>query len=320
MSITCAVAITTYYGERFLAEQLDSIVCQTRQPDRIYIYDDHSEDRTVGMIKEYAGKYPEINWLITINEENKGWKRNFHDMLYAVEEDVVFLCDQDDIWMPDKIENMMEEFEKAPEIELLACDYTPLYMDNESKISDRFVNFMKEIDSVQPIPFDRHFIYVMRPGCTMAARKSFVNAIMPCWDGEVPHDAMLWRYALIRNSAYYMNKPLIQWRRYRSSSSSKYSKNASENNEYQIRYQHSLGSVKAHIRFLRTIDEYRKGYTIPEAKQRIIDDLERYENTYQQALESKSLARMLYVSIRYHRYFLTFRSLIADLIMIIKCK
>ena len=312
--------MTTYYGEQFLAEQLDSIVHQSRQPDKIYIYDDHSEDQTVSIIKEYIQKYPEINWSVTVNEKNKGWKRNFHDMLDNVEEEIIFLCDQDDIWELSKIETMAAEFEKRPEMELLACDYNPLYMDNESKISDRFALFMKDIDSVKAIPFDRHFIYVMRPGCTMAVRKSFVKQIMPCWDREVPHDAMLWRYALIRDSAYYLNKPLIKWRRYRSSSSSKFTNSESANNEYQIRYQYSLKSVAAHLRFLATLKQYKTEHEISETKLKIIDEQEKYEHACKKALETKSLFQMLWVSVRYHRYFLTFRSMAADLIMIFKCR
>ena len=102
--------MTTYNGERFLPEMLESLRNQTRKIDELLIFDDGSTDSTVCLIENYIDKYGLENWKIRQNEINLGWEKNFVQGLNQAKGDVIFPCDQDDIWHTDKIEKMTKAF------------------------------------------------------------------------------------------------------------------------------------------------------------------------------------------------------------------
>ena len=99
-----SVALTTYNGEKYIGSQLDSIVCQTVLPDEIVVFDDCSSDRTVGIVKGYAEKNAQIKCIININESNQGYISKFFNAIKMCAGDIIILCDQDDVWLPEKVE------------------------------------------------------------------------------------------------------------------------------------------------------------------------------------------------------------------------
>src|SRR5689334_22597164 len=94
------VVLCTYNGAAFVREQLDSIAAQTMPVDRISIWDDASTDDTVAVIRrwieERAGHQPAVS--LKVNPANLGFRRNFEQAIARATGDVLFLCDQDDIW------------------------------------------------------------------------------------------------------------------------------------------------------------------------------------------------------------------------------
>ena len=115
--------MTTYNGMDYLEELLDSIRTQTRIPDEVVIVDDCSTDGTPDFVIDYIERYGLSGWKIYKNEENLGWRKNFRLALRKCSNDLVFLCDQDDIWKQTKIKDMSDIMEKNPYIELLVSDY-----------------------------------------------------------------------------------------------------------------------------------------------------------------------------------------------------
>jgi glycosyltransferase involved in cell wall biosynthesis len=101
-----SIALCTYNGERFLREQLDSIVNQTYSPLEVIIVDDCSTDNTLQLITTYAERYDFIK--IFRNAENLGYVRNFEKALLLCNGELISLCDQDDIWLSDKIQRQVE--------------------------------------------------------------------------------------------------------------------------------------------------------------------------------------------------------------------
>ena len=99
-----SILLTSYNGEKYISEQIESLLNQTMQDFRLFISDDRSTDNTFEIALEYAGKYPgKIN--IVQNKENSGGaKYNFIKMMIEHKDDYVMLCDQDDVWLPNKIE------------------------------------------------------------------------------------------------------------------------------------------------------------------------------------------------------------------------
>ena len=98
-----SVAIAAYCGEKYIGEQLASIAAQSRVPDEVVIGDDSPDDRMEKVIREFSGM---LNIRYFRNEFPLGAAANFNRVLSEVAGDVVFLCDQDDLWYPAKVAEM----------------------------------------------------------------------------------------------------------------------------------------------------------------------------------------------------------------------
>lgn len=97
-----SVAMATYNGERFIREQLDSLAAQTRLPDELVVVDDCSTDQTREIVADFAGSAP-FPVRAAVNPRNLGWSDNFLAAMSACDGDWIALCDQDDVWMPEKL-------------------------------------------------------------------------------------------------------------------------------------------------------------------------------------------------------------------------
>lgn len=123
-----AILLATYNGEKYLAEQLDSLYNQTYKDWTIYVHDDGSTDHTVDILKEYAFKHD--NLIILDYPSQHGPKDNFLSLLQKIEADYYFFCDQDDVWLDTKIEKslvrMIEQESLTPNVPILV--YSDLYI------------------------------------------------------------------------------------------------------------------------------------------------------------------------------------------------
>jgi len=119
-----SVVLCTCNGERFLPAQLESIVAQTQRPDEIIACDDASTDNSPALLDAFAARMQGhgVNVQVHRQPDNLGVVDNFSDALRRASGDVVFLCDQDDLWHPHKIERMAAEFTRRPGLELLHTD------------------------------------------------------------------------------------------------------------------------------------------------------------------------------------------------------
>ena len=109
------VALCTYNGEKYLAEQLDSIFTQTRLPDEMLVQDDGSSDRTIAILDSYAAKAP-FTFRVVRNPKNLGFVRNFETAIERCGADLIVTSDQDDSWRRDKLEVVANVFRSQPRI------------------------------------------------------------------------------------------------------------------------------------------------------------------------------------------------------------
>ena len=107
--LSLSIALASYNGERYIAEQLDSIARQTRLPDELIISDDASGDATPAIALDFARQAP-FPVKVLQNSERAGSTRNFEIAIRACTGDIIFLCDQDDVWYPNKISLVEERF------------------------------------------------------------------------------------------------------------------------------------------------------------------------------------------------------------------
>ena len=123
--LTLAVAMATYNGEQFLAEQLESILSQTRLPDEIVMSDDQSSDHTKELAKKIlAGpcKKSGITLRVLSHKKPSGVAANFQYAASKTTAEVIALADQDDIWRPDKLETLAAHFEALQELLMVHSD------------------------------------------------------------------------------------------------------------------------------------------------------------------------------------------------------
>ena len=119
-----SIALCTWNGERFLVQQLESLLAQTRLPDELIITDDVSRDGTWSLLEAFAARARAqgIHVDLQRNPDNLGYVENFSRTLVRSSGELVFLCDQDDVWHPDKISRMTDCFVRRPTLGLLHSD------------------------------------------------------------------------------------------------------------------------------------------------------------------------------------------------------
>jgi glycosyltransferase involved in cell wall biosynthesis len=122
-NFSCSVAIAAYKGEKYLKEQLESLFAQTRLPDEIVICDDSPDDAIKKIVETLAASSPcKIHYHH--NHTQCGLNGNFSKAVSLCRGNIIFFCDQDDVWLSKKIELMLEVLYKNPEIGAVFCDST----------------------------------------------------------------------------------------------------------------------------------------------------------------------------------------------------
>jgi len=109
------VLLCTYNGARFITEQLHSILQQTQRVTKVSIYDDHSTDDTLAHIRDVVARLPPPDrrlFHVHVNADNVGYASNFVQAIRRASEDILFVCDQDDIWEPHKVSRLIGLLER----------------------------------------------------------------------------------------------------------------------------------------------------------------------------------------------------------------
>jgi len=176
-----SVALCTYNGENYLNEQIDSILNQIRKVDEIVVCDDISTDSTFAILEEYAKKHPNL-FKVVKNETNLRSVKNFEKAIGLCTGDVIFLSDQDDSWLPNKVQEILNFFELNPEITVVATNGN--CMDEHSVISEKYafwdVPYLLKIEN-RPFEYAQLISCVsnIATGASMAFRKSILEKCMP---------------------------------------------------------------------------------------------------------------------------------------------
>lgn len=208
-----SVAMATYNGEKYIAEQLKSICNQTRKTDEIIIVDDCSEDNTAGIVQKYMYQHPECNIRFFANEKNLGYKKNFCKAISLCSGDILFLCDQDDIWQDNKVEVLTEILETHEEVSLVSSSFKQIDGNGEL-VSGRRSVYAKKLkqNALVLVPLEDLIFHNISQGCAMAFRKEIRDLYLQFFVEELPHDWILNIIAAIGKKCYYLNSPLFSYR------------------------------------------------------------------------------------------------------------
>ena len=294
-----SVVMTTYNGEKYVEEQLDSIRVQTRKADEVLIFDDQSSDKTVKIIQNYIDDNKLNNWKITVNVVNKGWRKNFFDGIQETSGDVIFLCDQDDIWAPDKIEKMVQVLEQNEKISVLASDYS-IKLEGEKRSNyQSAAKRMKITGKVEMIPFDQKWYYVTRPGSTYCFRKAFFEEIKKDWNINLAHDCNLWYFASAKDQMAIYHYATMTFRRHGDNASTEHL------NTIAKRYQTAEMAKDVNTFFLNRISS---------DKAVVLNDIISFCDLRMKYLSNRKMTDWCKLFLNYREYYLTPKGCIADLI------
>lgn len=215
-----SIAMTTYCGEKFIEKQLLSLLNQERKADEVLIFDDRSKDNTAQIVTSFIEANGLSDWHFKVNNENLGFIKNFHQAIEACSGDIIFLCDQDDIWHSDKLKRIEEVFESHPDA--LAVNASFQFIDGEDKPIDvpekagtsnhNLIFRPLESGAVEKIPESEIVRGNISPGCTMAFTKKLADYYLENSSDILPHDFELNIYAAKENGLYFFNEPLISYR------------------------------------------------------------------------------------------------------------
>ena len=215
-----SIAMTTYNGEQYVVEQLDSLLAQTLPADEIIIADDRSTDATWEILQAYAAEHPEAPIKLHLNEENLGYKKNFHSVLEEVTGDYIFLCDQDDDWNPDKLELCVRLMDVHPEILALNTGFE--FMDKtgefiptillKGRANNNIVRATMKDGELRRFGTEALVLANLSPGCTMCIRKEMIGEFLPSYNYALPHDYFINLLASLKNGCYFLNTPTIRYR------------------------------------------------------------------------------------------------------------
>lgn len=168
-----SVALATYNGEKYIEEQLESIINQTIKPDEIIVCDDKSTDNTVLLINNIINRNRDIDIKLVINKNNLGYIKNFAYAMKMCTGDVIFLSDQDDIWVINKIEDYLKVFENE-NIILLAGGKE--YVNENFHLSDIKKKSVYSVDKIKKVTFEQALTRASYNGCVLAIDKTKIDS------------------------------------------------------------------------------------------------------------------------------------------------
>lgn len=206
-----SVGVCTHKGEKFIAEQLESIINQTVKPDEIILTDDNSDDNTLKIAEKVLSKSG-IDYKIFPYDTHQGILKNFQNCLDKCSGDIIFSCDQDDVWMKDKIESFLPEFEKG-------CNFVysnAIVVDTDRNLlEDNFWNcYGIDFENLSTEKFQKMVLSdLFIAGCNMAFTKELYDKIRPI-PYHFLHDGWVAICAPLFGKIGFVNKPLIEYRRH----------------------------------------------------------------------------------------------------------
>lgn len=303
-----SVVMATYNGEKYIREQLDSILNQTRIPNEIIISDDGSKDGTRVILQEYSERYENIV-KIFFNEKQLGYSKNFWQALHYTTGDIIILSDQDDIWKNNKIEIIQKLFIKHSEIKALSTAYELIDSNSEVYKDIRNVVFFNN-EKLKKISWKNFIKHPKFPGMSMAIRrKEFEELLEKQYEKMPPHDWLLNQRAAFLDGMYFYDKILTQYRQHDNnligSSANLVKKN------YKQRRIKTIYDLKMSLQFLKkNYSDYDINYMnkiIKLCNKRIL------------YLKKESLVKIFFIDMINFKY-ISFRSILGDMYYLLKIK
>lgn len=305
-----SVAMATYNGADYIEEQLESVLKQTRALDEVIICDDCSKDNTVAIVEEFIRKNNLHNkWAIEVNEKNLGFGSNFFKAIMKTTGDIIFFCDQDDIWSLNRVEAMTKLMEENSAILMLGSEYEPFESTAGAyKASSKDLAKFKRDKSLEHLRLEAKNIFIGYLGCCMCIRRSFFKQIKPYWFEGWAHDEFVWKLALVLDGAYVYHDITLRRRLHCANSSMGKMRNLKK----RIHFLEDL--LRSHEATLH----FAKDYSGDREKIRLIEKNIKSVKLRIELLKERKYLNTIRLVFRYFRYYHSQKSIPVELYMAIK--
>lgn len=215
-----SVILCSYNGEKYIEEQLDSLKKQSVFINEYIICDDNSLDNTCDIIENYIEKNPELNIKLFRNSKNKGVIKNFEFGLKQASGDYIAFCDQDDVWLPNKIELSLDKIKEMEEIygknipllvhtDLIVVDEN-LDIISQSFFKQEGLNVYKDENVLKALFLQNNLV-----GCTMLFNKIAKNLSLPFPEHIIMHDYWLGLVVACKGKIEFINQETIKYRQHK---------------------------------------------------------------------------------------------------------
>ncbi len=212
-----SVLLASYNGEKYIREQLDSILNQTFSDLSIVISDDLSADGTPEIIREYEEQYPGRVRSLRNSERSGSAQNNFFRLLKSEADDYIMLCDQDDVWLPDKVEVTLREMKK---LEAEWGEAVPLLVHGDLSVTDKEGGILhKSMAEYQKIAvhdnrFSHYLVENNITGNTVMINRALLEFLADVPKECVMHDWWLGLLASCFGRISYIDRPLVLYRQH----------------------------------------------------------------------------------------------------------
>ena len=209
------ILLATYNGEKYLKEQIDSILNQTYKNIQLIISDDCSKDNTRSILKEYEKKDSRVK--LYFQDKNLGYVKNFEFLLKQVTSQYYMLSDQDDVWLEEKVEKTIQ-FLKNNNADFVFGDLEVVDQ-NLNTIYESFGDYMLLNDKIKKNinSYEVNYLYNCVTGCTVLSKKKFINDILPIpvYSKYVVHDHWMGLMVSLHGGKLaYMTEKYIKYRQH----------------------------------------------------------------------------------------------------------
>jgi len=202
-AVKVSVAMAAYNGEEFIEEQVDSILSQLSENDELVISDDGSTDKTIEILESYQDKRIKI-----FDGPKKGVKQNFANAIEHCSGDYVFLADQDDVWIPEKVAIVLEVFRKE-KCNCVVHDAEVFDSKSGKIIEPSFFAWRKSGKGILKNIWKNTYI-----GCCMAFSADVKKYILPIPDDINMHDQWIGILCEKHGKSVFIPEILVKYRRH----------------------------------------------------------------------------------------------------------
>jgi glycosyltransferase involved in cell wall biosynthesis len=211
-----SVVVCTYNGEKYVQQQLESILNQTIRPDEIIVSDDGSSDNTVALVREALAPAHSTGIAVTIltRDTPLGVAGNFSEALAQAQGDLIALSDQDDVWSPEKLEVLTEVFSHHPDVVLVHSDAT--LINSSGKATGTLMATLDLTPQERRALLERRgLVALLRrnvvTGATVVLRRSLLEHALPIPDGWI-HDEWLAMVAALQDGLLFDPRAVVGYR------------------------------------------------------------------------------------------------------------